>query len=357
MTKKKDPQGILWDCAACRGRLVSSTIVRSIAGKNQFYEWTQSAAANSGTDGKSCPMCYRAMVTGFSKTEGVDLCQNCQVVWFDEGEFEQLPKHVPITLSDLSVEERVEIGTARIQSVKDQSSYVYSPTPNEPIKYLFGIMGLPVEFGSHSIKTPRMTIFLAATTFVFSLVGFYSPTLTDEYAFLPDDMWRHFGLTFITPFFLHANWIHLLSNLYFLISFGNDVEDYLGAAQYFFLVMGASILGVILHAMGDPRPEVYLVGASAGIAGIMAFYALQLPKRDIGIFLFYGLYGRWIRIPAWSAFGLWALWQFVGSLSQARGASSVSSFGHIGGAVAGLLFWWIWRINGSHTRVVQTKDQ
>ena len=49
-----------------------------------------------------------------------------------------------------------------------------------------------------------------------------------EWGFKPADAFHHFGATFVTPFFLHAGWFHLVGNAYFLLVFGDDVEHALG---------------------------------------------------------------------------------------------------------------------------------
>jgi membrane associated rhomboid family serine protease len=50
-------------------------------------------------------------------------------------------------------------------------------------------------------------------------------------------------LTFLTSFFLHGGIIHLASNLYFLVVFGEHVEDYLGRWRWLLLVLLSAIAG------------------------------------------------------------------------------------------------------------------
>jgi len=52
---------------------------------------------------------------------------------------------------------------------------------------------------------------------------------------------------------------------------------------------------------------------------------------------------RWIRLPAWSVFVLWILFQIIGAWEQVKGISSVSALAHLGGAAMGFVAWLLWR--------------
>lgn len=64
-----------------------------------------------------------------------------------------------------------------------------------------------------------------------------------EYGMIPDDATHKGGITFLTNIFLHAGPIHLLGNLYFLVIFGDDVEDCLGHFGYLCLLIASSVCG------------------------------------------------------------------------------------------------------------------
>jgi len=165
------------------------------------------------------------------------------------------------------------------------------------------------------------------------------------FGFIPAQAERYGGLTFLTSFFLHAGIFHLVSNMYFLLLFGDNVEETIGVARYLGLVFMAAVVGTAVHGTFDPHRTVPLVGASGGIAGVMAFYACQFPgvrlKFIIGS-LWLGVY-RWITVPAWGFFAFWITMQGFGVVAQVAGLSNVSSLGHMGGAVIGVLFYLEWR--------------
>ena len=87
------------------------------------------------------------------------------------------------------------------------------------------------------------------------------------------------------------------------------------------------------------------IGASGGISGIIAFYALEFPRARLGFLLRYYWRFGWIQIPVWAAFALWILLQFFGVYAQVAGFSNVSALAHLGGTAVGLFFWLIWGRN------------
>jgi membrane associated rhomboid family serine protease len=91
------------------------------------------------------------------------------------------------------------------------------------------------------------------------------------------EIWR-----FLTFQFVHASLMHLAGNLLGLISLGPVVEEYLGRRRFlaFYLLCGAmGPLGfLVLQALGqNATPNATLVGASAGVFGVLVGAALVAP--------------------------------------------------------------------------------
>src|SRR5580692_9534961 len=88
-------------------------------------------------------------------------------------------------------------------------------------------------------------------------------------------------LPLLTSMFLHASWLHLIGNMWFLWIFGDNIEDYLGHFNYliFYLVsgIGASLFHILLNSNSD-LPS---VGASGAIAGVMGAYFLLFPSARV----------------------------------------------------------------------------
>ena len=76
------------------------------------------------------------------------------------------------------------------------------------------------------------------------------------FGFIPNQWSRMGGLTIVTNFFLHVGWLHLLGNMYFLLVFGDNVEDRLGRAKFVMLLVCATVAGNLLHGTFAPRSGV-----------------------------------------------------------------------------------------------------
>lgn len=134
-----------------------------------------------------------------------------------------------------------------------------------------------------------------------------------------------------------------MGNALFLAIFGDNVEDFLGPIRYGILLIGSSLTGDFLHMALDPRGELPMVGASGGISGVIAYYALQFPKARLVYLVRFGFFFRWVRFSAVTGFFGWVVLQFIGVWKQTAGLSHVSALAHLGGAVFGLAWWAISR--------------
>jgi len=115
--------------------------------------------------------------------------------------------------------------------------------------------------------------------------------------------------------------------------------DWLGKGRFILLLICSAVVGDVLHIIGDPGSEIPCIGASGGISGIIAFYALKFPRVKLGFLLCLYHYIRWIRMPACAMFLIWLAIQFFGAWKQLAGFSNVSFLAHLGGAGVGCVFW------------------
>jgi membrane associated rhomboid family serine protease len=283
----------------------------------------------------------------FETTAGnlrLDVCKVCQFVWFDAQEFEQMPVATPVVAqrAELPRAAREAIALAEVQWLAESVS---EDSPPETWQYVPAVFGLPVECDSPSLAGyPAVTWTVAFLVLVASIAAFMiGHSVVENFALVPAKAWRYGGLTFITSFFLHGGVLHLASNLYFFLIFGDNVEDYLGRWRFGALLFAATLAGGLAHVLGDPRTAIPCVGASGGISGITTFYALQFPKARLGLYMraFYRF--QWVQFPAWAGLAFWVVLQFVGAAQQLSGFSNVSALAHLGGATTGLLAWLIWR--------------
>ena len=74
-------------------------------------------------------------------------------------------------------------------------------------------------------------------------------------------------LPFFTSLFLHASWMHVIGNMWFLFIFGDNVEDYLGHFKYLVFYLLTGVLAMSTHLvmnMGSTAPALGVSGALAG---------------------------------------------------------------------------------------------
>lgn len=155
--------------------------------------------------------------------------------------------------------------------------------------------------------------------------------LTDSMA-ARDSLWGGSGLLSLFAYsFLHGNWWHLVSNMWYLFIFGDNIEDVMGRFRFvaFYLVCGA--LAALLHVFVNADSPLPVVGASGAISGVLGAYFLLYPHARVTSFVFFLI----LRLPATVFLGGWFLLQLASGLGG--GSESVAWWAHLGGFVAGML--------------------
>lgn len=161
-----------------------------------------------------------------------------------------------------------------------------------------------------------------------------------------------FGPLF-TCMFLHAGWLHIIGNMWFLWIFGANVEDRFGPLLYLlvYLVCGiGSGISQVLFSWGSTIPS---IGASGAISGVLGAYLLFFPRSRILTLV--PLFIIWFtaRIPAFVFILLWFVMQFLsglGSLGAANNTGGVAWWAHVGGFALGLLIALETRVTGQAVR-------
>lgn len=142
-------------------------------------------------------------------------------------------------------------------------------------------------------------------------------------------------LTLVTSLFLHGSLFHLISNMWFLWIFGNNIEDVVGHLKFvLFYVLGgiaASLLQILLTASSKAP----IIGASGAVSAILGAYILKFPRARIRTLAFIFVFVTVLNVPAVTFIGLWFIFQLFSSLTAA--ASNVAWYAHIGGFLFGLL--------------------
>jgi membrane associated rhomboid family serine protease/Zn-finger nucleic acid-binding protein len=346
LIRRQQDDGVLWSCRTCAGQVRGIGLLRRQLDERAVAHLWQRAGA-SGESGRRCPACTQAMAMVPMHEGGrcgeVEACRRCFLVWLDDGEDTLLPPaprpHEPEVV--LPPAARELLARARADAIAERAHMTSGEGPPDTWwQFAAGVMGMPVEDQPTARRQrPWATWALLATMTVVTLV-----TLSDlagivaNWGLVPADPLRHGGLTVLASFFLHGGLAHLFGNAYFLAVFGDDTENELGAWRYVALIAAAAVVGDVIHALGDPRPHVPVIGASAGISGVLAFYTCSRPSARLRLLIPFPLF-RWVRVRVWVAFAVWVVLQVWGALQQIWGFSHVSALAHLGGVLTGLAWW------------------
>jgi len=149
-------------------------------------------------------------------------------------------------------------------------------------------------------------------------------------------------LPFFSHMWLHGSLFHIISNMWMLVIFGDNVEDRMGSGRYlFFYILGGIAAGVLqfYFSVDQFTPA---VGASGAIAAVMGAYFLFYPRSRVVTFVPIFLFGWFVNIPSFVFLGLWfgsQVFNGVIELTTMAGGSmgGVAWWAHIGGFVFGLV--------------------
>jgi membrane associated rhomboid family serine protease len=142
--------------------------------------------------------------------------------------------------------------------------------------------------------------------------------------------------------FLHGGIMHLAFNMLSLYFFGPRVEARLGSRHFAILYFLSGITGAILSMIFSPMAAI--VGASAGVFGVMLAFAYYWPDEQILIWGILPMPARMLVILT-TVFSLWVGFGSAGS--------GIAHFAHLGGYGGAYLYLkWLERKRGAFKRKV-----
>ncbi len=207
---------------------------------------------------------------------------------------------------------------------------------------------LPLRDHNPSHTFPVVTILLIAANaygFFRELTALNIEALISQYALVPaavDIGQFETLLPFFTSMFLHGGWLHLLSNMWFLWIFGDNIEERFGRIRYLLFYLAAGIAAGLAQYAVDPASQIPMLGASGAVAGVLGGYWVFFPRHTIDTLVPVFGFVRIIPLPAMVMIGYWFLIQLfsgVGSLAtQTAAAGGIAFFAHIGGFIVGVIF-------------------
>jgi len=145
--------------------------------------------------------------------------------------------------------------------------------------------------------------------------------------------WLPEQVTLISYAFLHADWMHLLSNMLFLWIFGDNIEDAMGHVKYFFFYFAAAAIAASAHILFNLGSNGPLIGASGAVAGVVGAYVLLYPHARVFVLARLVILIP-LPIPAFWMLGFWIGTQFFYAFMGSD--EPIAWWAHIGGVAAGL---------------------
>ncbi len=148
----------------------------------------------------------------------------------------------------------------------------------------------------------------------------------------------------ITSMFLHGGWLHIISNMWVLFIFGDNVEDRMGSVAYFVFYMICGVASGLTQAFIAPSSAVPAIGASGAIAGVLAAYMIFYPRARVVTFVPLIIIPWFINIPSVIFIAIWFLLQFFSGVATLGVVTSggVAYWAHVGGFICGLLLVWLY---------------
>ncbi len=223
---------------------------------------------------------------------------------------------------------------------------------------------LPIRDDQPRYSTPWVTRFLIGLNL---LIFFFEATLDprslvaliSQFAVVPSHLARvlagtsayplpAIALPFLTSLFLHASWMHVIGNVWFLYIFGDNVEDYLGHFKYLVFYLLTGVLAMGTHVAVNLQSTAPALGASGAIAGVLGAYFVLYPRARVLTWFF--VFVVWV--PAWIILGYWFVLNFLSGTAtalmvQRQNMGGVAFWAHVGGFISGALLVKIFGERGS----------
>jgi membrane associated rhomboid family serine protease len=194
-------------------------------------------------------------------------------------------------------------------------------------------MFFPVRTESIMLRSPLAVIGIIAVTILLFVItrvtqsdGEFVSTVI-EYGSGGTSVLGHVG-----HLVLHAGWVHLISNMWFLMVFGVAVCGRVGGAYFVACYLAIGIVGSLIEGL---FVDGLSIGASGAVTGTIGAYVIIAPRTRV-VFWFWWFFRVWdnIKIPSWVVASAWFLLDAFGVLGPGDGVNYVA---HILGLAIGLV--------------------
>lgn len=213
---------------------------------------------------------------------------------------------------------------------------------------------IPLRDANPSRKKPVVTfliIFVNLVIFIFEtsmphylledflkVFGFIPLMLTKSLLGVLSGNIEIYILPIFTSMFLHGSWTHLISNMWALWLFGDNVEDRMGHFKFLIFYLISGFIAALVHYLFNFNSPVVTIGASGAIAGVMGAYFIMFPFARITTLIPLLWIPFFVDIPSFIYIGLWFISQISNGVLTLIGplyGAGIAWWAHIGGFLYG----------------------
>ncbi|WP_207515331.1 rhomboid family intramembrane serine protease [Longitalea luteola] len=188
--------------------------------------------------------------------------------------------------------------------------------------------------------TLSITLIIIIITVLVSIAAFTNDKVFNDFIFYPpavthDRQWYRF----LTCGLIHADYGHLIFNMYAFYMFGDNVEDnfiriFEGKGKLLYLLLYVtSLFACLLPTYAKHKTDNYYrsLGASGAVSAVIFAYIMLNPLQKIGLIFLPPQWG----LPAF-VFGF--LYIVISSYLDKRGGGNINHSAHIFGGLYGIAF-------------------
>ena len=183
-----------------------------------------------------------------------------------------------------------------------------------------------------------LTIIIIALTSIVSILAFNNRAIADRFIFYPPAVKQGEWYRMFTYGVLHADYMHLLFNMFTLYLFGTPIEvacksvlgDSSGSGCYLLLYMTALLASILPTYLKQKHNADYRgLGASGAVSAVVFAYILIHPMSFMGIMF----------IPIWlPAFLFGIIFILISVQLDKKQAGGINHSAHITGGIYGMIF-------------------
>lgn len=146
-------------------------------------------------------------------------------------------------------------------------------------------------------------------------------------------------INLITHQFAHADWIHLIFNMWFFYLVGVTMEKFWGTGKFILLYLACGIIAALgfMLVSGAKSRGIPMVGASGAIAGMMGAFAVTHGDAKVTMMWMFGFRMGTFQVSSRVYLGFWMVGQLWDAFTHSGQSGGVAFMAHVSGFLGGML--------------------